>query len=173
MYGWWKEPFIRGREATETRGALSRMRAVVQRVKRAEVRVGEEVVGRIEAGLVVLVGVGKTDTLASGEVLAEKIANLRVFDDDQKRMNRSLLETLGEALCVSQFTLYGDCRKGRRPSYDEAAPPDQALPLYESFVDSLHKLGVRTQRGRFRAMMDVEFVNDGPVTLLLDSDRRF
>ncbi len=149
------------------------MRAVVQRVKRAEVRVGEEVVGRIEAGLLVLVGVGKTDTQASGEVLAEKIANLRVFDDDQGKMNRSLLEAGGQALCVSQFTLYGDCRKGRRPSYDQAAPPDEALRLYERFVESLRKIGVRTETGRFRAMMDVELVNDGPVTLLLDSDRQF
>jgi D-tyrosyl-tRNA(Tyr) deacylase len=149
------------------------MRAVVQRVKRAEVRVGEEVAGRIEAGLVVLLGVGKSDTPASAEVLAEKIANLRVFDDDQGRMNRSLRETGGQALCVSQFTLYGDCRKGRRPSYDQAAPPDQALLLYESFVESLRKLGIRTETGRFRAMMDVELTNDGPVTLLLDSDRRF
>ena len=149
------------------------MRAVVQRVKRAEVRVGEEVAGRIEAGLVVLLGVGKSDTPASAEVLAEKIANLRVFDDDQGRMNRSLRETGGQALCVSQFTLYGDCRKGRRPSYDQAAPPDQALSLYESFVESLRKLGIRTETGRFRAMMDVELTNDGPVTLLLDSDRRF
>jgi D-tyrosyl-tRNA(Tyr) deacylase len=149
------------------------MRAVVQRVKRAEVRVGEEVVGRIGFGVVVLVGVGKNDTEAAGEALAEKIANLRVFDDDQGRMNRSLLEARGEALCVSQFTLYGDCRKGRRPSYDQAAPPDRALLLYESFVESLRKRGIPTATGRFRAMMDVELVNDGPVTLLLDSDRLF
>jgi D-tyrosyl-tRNA(Tyr) deacylase len=149
------------------------MRAVVQRVKRAEVRVEEQVVGQIGAGLVVLVGVGKDDTQASGEVLAEKIANLRVFDDDQGRMNRSLLETGGQALCVSQFTLYGDCRKGRRPSYDQAAPPENALLLYESFVQFLRNLGIRTETGRFRAMMDVELVNDGPVTLLLDSDRLF
>ena len=110
------------------------MRTVVQRVKRAEVRVGEEVVGRIGPGFVVLVGVGKDDTEAAGETLAEKIANLRVFDDGQGKMNRSLLETGGQALCVSQFTLYGDCRKGRRPSYDQAAAPDRALLLYESFV---------------------------------------
>ena len=149
------------------------MRAVVQRVKRADVRVEEQVVGQIGAGLVVLVGVGKDDTQTSGEVLAEKIANLRVFDDDQGRMNRSLLETGGQALCVSQFTLYGDSRKGRRPSYDQAAPPDRALLLYESFVQSLRDLGIPTETGQFRAMMDVELVNDGPVTLLLDSDRLF
>ncbi len=149
------------------------MRAVVQRVKRADVRVEERIVGQIGAGLVVLVGVGKDDTPTSGEVLAEKIANLRVFDDDQGRMNRSLLESGGQALCVSQFTLYGDCRKGRRPSYDQAAPPDRALLLYESFVQSLRDLGIPTETGQFRAMMDVELVNDGPVTLLLDSDRLF
>jgi D-tyrosyl-tRNA(Tyr) deacylase len=149
------------------------MRAVVQRVKRAEVRVEEQVVGQIGAGLLVLVGVGKDDTQASGEVLAEKIANLRVFDDEQGRMNRSLLETGGQALCVSQFTLYGDCRKGRRPSYDQAAPPERALLLYESFIQSLRNLGIRTETGRFRAMMEVELTNDGPVTLLLDSDRLF
>ena len=149
------------------------MRAVVQRVRRAEVRIGEEVVGRIESGLVVLLGVAKDDTETAGDALAEKIANLRVFDDEQGRMNRSLLETGGQALCVSQFTLYGDCRKGRRPSYDQAAGPERALLLYESFVASLRKWGIPTQTGRFRAMMYVELVNDGPVTLLLDSDRRF
>jgi D-tyrosyl-tRNA(Tyr) deacylase len=149
------------------------MRAVVQRVKRAEVRVEQEVVGRIGFGIVILLGVGKDDTEAAGEALAEKIANLRVFDDAEGKMNRSLLDAGGQALCVSQFTLYGDCRKGRRPSYDQAAAPDQALPLYESFVKSLRARGILTEAGRFRAMMDVELVNDGPVTLLLDSDRLF
>jgi D-tyrosyl-tRNA(Tyr) deacylase len=149
------------------------MRAVVQRVKSAEVRVGEEVIGRIGFGFVVLLGVGKTDAESVGETLAQKIANLRVFDDDQGRMNRSLLEAGGQALCVSQFTLYGDCRKGRRPSYDQAAAPDQALLLYEGFVKSLRKQGIPTETGRFRAIMDVELVNDGPVTLLLDTDRLF
>ena len=149
------------------------MRAVVQRVKRAEVRVSEEAVGRIGPGFVVLLGVGKDDTEKAGEVLAEKVANLRVFDDDQGKMNRSLLETGGQALCVSQFTLYGDCRKGRRPSYDQAAAPERAMLLYECFVKSLRQHGIPTETGRFRAMMDVELVNDGPVTLLLDSDRLF
>ncbi len=149
------------------------MRAVVQRVKRAEVRVGGDVMGRIGYGFVVLLGVGKEDTEATGEALAEKIANLRVFDDDEGRMNRSIVETGGQALCVSQFTLYGDCRKGRRPSYDQAAVPDRALLLYESFVESLRRQGIPTETGRFRAMMEVELVNDGPVTLLLDSDRLF
>jgi D-tyrosyl-tRNA(Tyr) deacylase len=149
------------------------MRAVVQRVKRAEVRVDGEVVGRIGVGFVVLLGVGKDDTEAAGEAVAEKIANLRVFDDDEGKMNRSLLEAGGQALCVSQFTLYGDCRKGRRPSYARAAAPDQALPLYECFVKSLRTRGIPTETGRFRAVMDVELVNDGPVTMLLDSDRLF
>jgi D-tyrosyl-tRNA(Tyr) deacylase len=149
------------------------MRAVLQRVKRAEVRVGEDVVGRIGFGLVVLLGVGKNDTEATGQALAEKIAGLRVFDDDQGKMNRSLMETGGQALCVSQFTLYGDCRKGRRPSYDQAAAPERALVLYESFVESVRKRGIPTETGLFRAMMEVELVNDGPVTVLLDSDRLF
>ena len=149
------------------------MRAVLQRVKRAQVRVGEEIVGRIGPGLVILLGVSKQDTEISCGSLAEKVANLRVFDDAEGRMNQSLLEAGGQALCISQFTLYGDCRKGRRPSYDQAAPPEQALPLYEKFVDSLRAHRVSVETGRFRAMMDVELVNDGPVTLLLDSAKRF
>ena len=149
------------------------MRAVVQRVKRAEVRVAGEVTGRVGQGLVVLVGVGKTDTPTSVSALAEKIAYLRVFDDEQGRMNRSLQEIRGQLLCVSQFTLYGDCRKGRRPSYDQAAPPEIAECLYEAFVAALRGYGVRVETGRFRAMMEVELVNDGPVTLLLDSEKLF
>jgi D-aminoacyl-tRNA deacylase len=149
------------------------MRAVVQRVKRAEVRVDGRVVGRIDSGMVVLLGIGKDDTEGAGTALAEKIANLRVFDDGQGKMNRSLLESGGQVLCVSQFTLYGDCRKGRRPSYDTAAPPEQAQVLYESFVASMRKQGIHTETGRFRAIMDVELVNDGPVTMLLDSNRVF
>jgi len=149
------------------------MRAVVQRVSRAEVRVEGRLVGRIAAGLVVLVGVGSEDSREDGEWLAEKIVHLRVFDDDTGRMNRSLLETSGAVLCISQFTLYGDCRKGRRPSYDRAAPPEAARVLYESFVAALRSPGVRVETGEFRAMMEVELVNDGPVTLLLDSERFF
>jgi D-tyrosyl-tRNA(Tyr) deacylase len=149
------------------------MRAVVQRVSRAEVRVEGRVVGAIGRGLLVLVGIAREDTAETGKVLAEKIAHLRVFDDEQGRMNRSLLETGGAALCVSQFTLYGDCRKGRRPSYDRAASPEAAQALYESFVVSLRALGVQVDTGEFRALMDVELVNDGPVTLLLDSERIF
>jgi D-tyrosyl-tRNA(Tyr) deacylase len=149
------------------------MRAVVQRVSRAEVRVEGRVVGAIGRGLLVLVGIARDDTPETGKVLAEKVANLRIFDDEQGRMNRSLLEAGGGVLCVSQFTLYGDCRKGRRPSYDRAAPPEAARALYESFVESLRAQGVKVETGEFRAMMDVELVNDGPVTLLLDTERVF
>jgi D-tyrosyl-tRNA(Tyr) deacylase len=130
-------------------------------------------VGAIGRGLLVLVGIAHEDTPETGKVLVEKIANLRIFDDEEGRMNRSLLEAGGGVLCVSQFTLYGDCRKGRRPSYDRAASPEAARALYESFVESLGALGVKVETGEFRAMMDVELVNDGPVTLLLDTERTF
>ena len=149
------------------------MRAVIQRVKRAEVWVDGDAVGRIGPGLLVLVGIGKDDNEKSGESLADKIAHLRIFDDEQGRMNRSLLETQGSVLCVSQFTLYGDCRKGRRPSYDRAAPPDLARPLYDAFLASLRGLGLVVQSGQFQARMDVESINDGPVTLLLDTEKVF
>jgi len=149
------------------------MRAVVQRVKRAEVRIGSEVVGRIDRGLVALVGIASDDTPEAGKLLAQKLVNLRIFDDEQGRMNRSLLETEGALLCVSQFTLLGDCRKGRRPSFDRAASPDRARPLYEAFLDDLRQSGVAVEAGRFQTMMEVELVNDGPVTLLLDSEKLF
>ncbi len=149
------------------------MRAVVQRVRRAEVRVGRQVAGHIERGLMALVGIAKGDTQESGKMLAEKLVNLRIFDDEQGRMNRSLLETGGALLCVSQFTLYGDCRKGRRPSFDRAASPQDARVLYEFFLESLRAFGVRVETGRFQAMMEVELVNDGPVTLLVDSEKLF
>lgn len=149
------------------------MRAVVQRVRRAEVRVDGQVVGRVGRGLLVLVGVASGDTPETAKYLAEKTVNLRIFDDEQGRMNRSLLEAGGSVLCVSQFTLYGDCRKGRRPSFDRAAPPDAARALYESFLESLRSFGVKVETGVFQAMMDVELVNDGPVTLLLDSEKLF
>lgn len=149
------------------------MRAVVQRVNRAEVRVEGKVEARIGAGLVMLVGVGKGDDPAAARWLAEKIVNLRIFDDEQGRMNRGLREARGELLCVSQFTVYGDCRKGRRPSYDQAAAPPEARPLYEALVECLRGFGVRVETGRFQAMMEVELVNDGPVTLLLDSEKTF
>ncbi len=130
-----------------------------------------EVVGRVEGGLLILLGIASGDTAETGMGLAEKIANLRIFDDEQGRMNRSLLETGGGALCVSQFTLYGDCRKGRRPSFDRAASPQIARSLYEDFVASLRALGLTVETGRFQATMEVESVNDGPVTLLLDSEK--
>jgi len=149
------------------------MRAVIQRVKRAEVRVDGKAVGAVGAGMLVLLGIGREDTPEVAQALADKIANLRIFDDQQGRMNRSLVETQGGLLCVSQFTLYGDCRKGRRPSYDRAARPDMACRLYEAFVDSVRGRGITVATGQFQAMMEVELVNDGPVTLLLDSERVF
>ena len=149
------------------------MRAVVQRVKRAAVRVNGGVVGSIGPGLLVLVGIGKTDSDTDVQNLAEKIVNLRVFEDEHGKMNRSLLEMGGQVLCVSQFTLYGDCRKGRRPSYDQAAGPDTAQRLYDDFVKALRSFGIVVATGQFQAMMEVELVNDGPVTLLLDSEKKF
>ena len=149
------------------------MRAVVQRVKKAEVRVQGQVVGKIGAGLLVLLGIGKEDSLQEAEWFADKIVNLRIFDDEQGRMNRSISETRGGLLCVSQFTLYGDCRKGRRPSYDRAAAPAVARGLYDAFVASVRARGITVGTGQFQAMMEVELVNDGPVTLLLDSERVF
>jgi D-aminoacyl-tRNA deacylase len=155
----------------------SNMRAVVQRVSRAEVRVKGQVVGSIGRGLLVLVGFSTEDTPETGRTLAEKIVGLRLFDNEQGRMDRSILEHGGGVLVVSQFTLYGDCRKGRRPSYSRAASPENARPLYEAFVNSLRDLlhghHVSVSEGRFQAMMDVESVNDGPVTLLLDSEKVF
>ncbi len=147
------------------------MRVVLQRVKRAEVRVDGQVVGRIGQGLLALVGIAKGDTPQDGKGLAEKIVSLRIFDDERGKMDRSLLETRGSVLCVSQFTLYGDCRKGRRPSYDRAAASDPARLVYEAFVESLRAFGASVETGKFQAMMEVELVNEGPVTLLLDSEK--
>jgi D-tyrosyl-tRNA(Tyr) deacylase len=123
--------------------------------------------------MLVLLGIGKEDTLEAAESLADKVVDLRIFDDQQGRMNRSILEAGGSLLCVSQFTLYGDCRKGRRPSYDRAAPPEMACRLYEAFVGLVRARGITVETGQFQAMMEVELVNDGPVTLLLDSERVF
>ena len=148
------------------------MRALVQRVTRASVRIGDELVGAIDGGLCVLVGVTHDDTPADAEKLAAKVYGLRVFDDEAGVMNHSLAETGGAALVVSQFTLYGDTRKGRRPSWVGAAPPEQAEPLIEGFVAALRQLGTPVETGRFRADMAVEIVNDGPVTLLIEVPSR-
>lgn len=149
------------------------MRAVIQRVSRARVSVGGEVVGNIGPGLLVLLGVGKDDTEADAEYLAAKIAGLRIFEDENGKMNLSLAETHGAVLAVSQFTLYGDVRKGKRPSFDEAAPPGLARELYEYYISKIREAGITCETGRFQAMMQVESVNDGPVTILLDSTRAF
>ena len=149
------------------------MRAVVQRVSRARVTVEGAVVGEIAAGLLILLGVGRDDTSAVAVSMAEKIANLRIFEDDERKMNRSLLDLKGSALVVSQFTLYGDARGQRRPSFIAAAPPEQAKMLYEEFSDALRNLRVTVATGIFGAMMSVDLVNEGPVTILLDSDKTF
>ena len=149
------------------------MRVVVQRVSRARVIVDSSVTGEIADGLVVLLGVGRDDTSAIATGMAEKISNLRIFEDDQRKMNRSLLDVKGSALVVSQFTLYGDVRGQRRPSFVAAAPSEQANKLYEEFVEALRSLGVTVATGVFGAMMSVELVNEGPVTILLDSDKTF
>jgi D-tyrosyl-tRNA(Tyr) deacylase len=149
------------------------MRAVIQRVSRAKVSVNAAVTGEIAAGLMILLGVGCQDTPAVAAALAEKTANLRIFEDENGKMNRSLLESKGAALVVSQFTLYGDARGGRRPSFIAAAPPDQAKALYQGFCEALRNLGVTVTTGVFQAMMSVELVNEGPVTILLDSDKTF
>ena len=147
------------------------MRAVVQRVSHASVTVEGQVAGEIRAGLLILLGVGRVDNPESAAYLAEKISNLRIFADDAGKMNRSLLDTGGAALVVSQFTLYADTRGGRRPSYIQAAPPEEAVRLYEEFVRLLRAAGVTVATGVFQAHMQVELVNDGPVTILLDSEK--
>jgi len=149
------------------------MRAVVQRVSRAQVSVGDEIVGKIGAGLLVLLGVGETDKPADAEYLVRKIIGLRIFDDETGKMNLSLHDVGGAVLAVSQFTLYGDVRKGRRPSFDQAAPPALANELYEYFVRKIRDAGVICETGRFQAVMKVGLVNDGPFTILLDSARSF
>src|SRR5947209_1654945 len=145
------------------------MRAVVQRVSRARVVIDQEMVGQIGRGLVVLLGVARGDTVEQARWLADKIVAMRIFADDEGKMNRGLADVGGEALVVSQFTLYGDCQKGRRPSFVDAAPPDIAIPLYEEFLNAVRALGIGTASGRFGAMMQVELVNDGPVTLIVES----
>jgi D-tyrosyl-tRNA(Tyr) deacylase len=147
------------------------LRAIIQRVTRARVTVASRVAGEIQSGVLILLGVGRADTPESAEYLAEKIANLRIFADDAGKMNRSLVEIGGSALVVSQFTLYGDTRGGRRPSYIQAASPEEANRLYEEFVRCLRSFGVPVETGVFQAHMEVELVNDGPVTILLDSEK--
>jgi D-tyrosyl-tRNA(Tyr) deacylase len=149
------------------------MRAVVQRVRRCRVLVDGNTVGEIGPGLLVLLGVGKTDNEAAADYLAEKILGLRIFEDDQEKMNLSVQDKRGEVLVVSQFTLYGDVRRGKRPSFDAAARPEDANRLYQYFVGKLRSSGVRCETGKFQAMMDVELVNQGPVTILLDSEKAF
>jgi D-tyrosyl-tRNA(Tyr) deacylase len=145
------------------------MRAVVQRVSQARVVIDQEVAGQIGRGLLVLLGVAKTDTAEQARWLAEKVVTLRIFNDPEGKMNLDVAEIGGEVLVVSQFTLYGDSRKGRRPSFIDAAPPEIAVPLYEEFINGVKGLGIRTATGRFGAMMQVELVNDGPVTLIVES----
>ncbi|MCL6636843.1 MAG: D-tyrosyl-tRNA(Tyr) deacylase [Alicyclobacillus sp.] len=149
------------------------MRVVVQRCQHACVRADGEVTGAIGRGLVLLVGVRRGDTVADCQYMADKVAHLRVFEDEEGKMNLDVCAVGGAILSVSQFTLYGDARKGRRPSYADAAPPDVAERLYEAFNEALRAQGLRVETGRFRAMMQVELVNDGPVTILLDSKRQF
>ena len=145
------------------------MRAVVQRVKEASVKTDETIIAQIGKGFLVLLGVAEGDTQSDADYLANKIAHLRIFTDDQGKMNRSLLECKGAMLVVSQFTLLGDCRKGRRPSFVAAAKPEAAAALYESFVEQVRHLGILVETGRFQAMMEVALINDGPVTLILES----
>lgn len=148
------------------------MRAVIQRVSRAEVRIDDRISGSIASGMLVLLGVHREDTDTDVTWMAEKLVHLRIFEDENGLMNRSLLDIGGEMLIVSQFTLLGDCRKGRRPSWSSAAPPERANSLYRKLVEKVGKSGINTATGEFQAMMDVSLVNNGPVTLLLDSHKK-
>jgi D-tyrosyl-tRNA(Tyr) deacylase len=149
------------------------MRAVVQRVSRAQVEVNREIVGQISLGLLVLLGVARDDTEYDASYLAEKIAGLRIFEDEEQRMNRSVKDVGGAVLAVSQFTLYGDVRHGKRPSFDAAAAPGNARHLYEFFVQQIRAAGLHCETGQFQEMMRVELINEGPVTILLDSRKAF
>lgn len=149
------------------------MRAVLQRVTSAQVTVGDRLVSRIGPGLLVFLGVERGDTATDREYVAGKIRDLRIFEDDLGKMNRSVLETGADVLVVSQFTLAADCRRGRRPSFDAAAPPDEARALYEALAESLRRMELSVQTGEFRAMMQVTLTNDGPVTIMLDSRKRW
>ncbi|WP_078379566.1 D-aminoacyl-tRNA deacylase [Sutcliffiella halmapala] len=145
------------------------MRVVLQRAKKAEVRVDNEVVGKIDKGLMLLVGVTHEDSVQDAAYVAEKIVNLRIFEDENEKMNLSLLDVEGQILSVSQFTLYGDCKKGRRPNFMDAAKPDHAQMIYEFFNENLRDKGITVATGEFGAMMEVDFINDGPVTLIVES----
>ena len=149
------------------------MRAVIQRVTRASVKIGGTVHGEIGQGMVIFLGIRSGDEITDLQWLSEKAVNLRIFEDRQGKMNRSLADIDGEMLIVSQFTLYGDCRKGRRPGFSSAAPPEIAEPLYRQFIENVRNRQVRVATGVFQAAMEVELVNDGPVTLLLDSEKQF
>jgi D-tyrosyl-tRNA(Tyr) deacylase len=149
------------------------MRAVVERVSRARVTVGNDVIGDIERGLLVLLGVGAEDSAADADYLSGKIIGLRLFEDDSGKMNKAVGEVGGKVLVVSQFTLYGDVRRGKRPSFDAAAPPERARELYQYFVERVRATGLQCETGRFQERMQVELVNDGPVTILLDSSKAF
>ena len=149
------------------------MRAVVQRVRSAEVRVEKKAVGKINSGLLVLIGISGDDDTNDITYIANKILNLRIFNDNEGKMNLNISDSGGEILVVSQFTLYGDCRKGNRPSYSGAAPPDKAVGVYKQFVDELRRSGIGIKEGVFGALMEVDLVNDGPVTIMLDSEKNF
>lgn len=149
------------------------MRAVIQRVTKASVTVNEEVVGAISEGVVTFLGIGTHDKNSDIDWMAEKIVNLRIFEDNQGKMNLSLRDIGGEMLIISQFTLYGDCRKGRRPGFSGAAPPDLAEPMYKQFINNVEQLGIQTASGKFQAEMEVDLTNNGPVTMLLDSNKTF
>jgi len=145
------------------------MRALIQRVLSSSVKVDGDIIGQSGKGILVFLGVTHDDTMEDLNFLVNKCANLRIFEDEEGKMNLSLLDVGGEALVISQFTLYGDCRKGRRPSFTEAARPDKAIPLYERFIDEFKKLGIKTESGEFGADMKVDLINDGPVTLMINS----
>ena len=147
------------------------MRAVVQRVKNASVRIDGEICGQINQGLLVFLGVSKEDTETDITYISDKITGLRIFEDENEKMNNSIMDINGEILVISQFTLYGDCRKGRRPSFDGAMRPPEAEAMYEKFVEYIKKSGLKTETGRFGADMKVELLNDGPVTIILDSSK--
>jgi D-tyrosyl-tRNA(Tyr) deacylase len=148
------------------------MKLVIQRVSEARVNVDGIAVGAIRTGLVVLVGISKSDTVKDADYLADKVLGLRIFPDDEGKMNRNVAEVNGGILVISQFTLYGDCRRGRRPSFDAAAPPDQALTLYNYFVNAVRESAVPVETGTFQAMMEVSLVNQGPVTIVIESEER-